>query len=390
MRIWLLVCGSLLVGALGGAVSALWDADLFVTHDVAVELADNGDPELPPLPPINGPQPKVVVDAPNHHFGRMERKATGRHTFVLTNKGGYPLILRKGKTTCKCTLSDMTDTELAPGASHDVTLEWNAKTPQTVFRQEATIFTNDPRRRTVTLTIEGVIVDSLIVNPMEIVFTNLTADEESTGKTKVFTSLSDDLQIVGHTCENAQTADHFEVHATPLPKEALPPEMTAGVEVAVTIKPGLEPGEIHQKISLKTNLQDVPDPDIKIGGRIGSPILIVGREWDQEIGTIRLGSIDGAKGTRRELKLMVRGAHRQQIELSPPQVKPELLSVTLGEKEELGNVVAVPLTISIPPGSPAANYLGYTPESTGEIVIPTNHPELGEVRLKVTFAVSDK
>jgi hypothetical protein len=357
---------------------------------VTVEFADSGDPELPPLPPINGPQPKVVVDSPNYHFGRMERKATGRHTFVLTNKGEYPLLLRKGKTTCKCTLSDMVNTELAPGASYDVTLEWNAKTPQTLFRQEATIFTNDSRRRTVTLTIEGLIVDSLIVNPTEIVFTNLTADEESTAKTKVFTSLSEDLQILGHTCENAQTADHFSVQAVPLPKDGLPPEMTAGVEVSVTIKPGLTPGPIEQKITLKTNLTDVPDPDIKIGGRIGSPILIVGREWDQETGTIRLGSIDGAKGTRRELKLMVRGAHRQQIQLQPPQVKPELLAVTLGEKEELGNVVAVPLTIEIPPGSPAANYLGYTPESTGEIVIPTNHPELGEVRLKVTFAVSDK
>ncbi|HVU90432.1 MAG TPA: DUF1573 domain-containing protein [Pirellulales bacterium] len=390
MRIWLLACASLLVGVLGGAVSALWDSDLFLRSDAPIELTNTDDPELPGLPPINGPQPKVVVDAAHYHFGRMERKATGRHTFVLTNKGDYPLVLRKGKTTCKCTLSDMVDTELAPGASQEVTLEWNAKTPQTLFRQEATIFTNDPRRRTLTLTIEGLIVDSLIVNPMEIVFTNLTADEESTAKTKVFTSLSDDLQITGFTCENQETADHFDVHSEPLPKEGLPPEMTAGVEVRVTIKPGLAPGPIEQKIALKTNLADVPDPEVKIGGRIGSPIMIVGREWDQEKGTIRLGTVDGAKGTRRQLKLMVRGAHRQQIEMQAPQVKPDLLVVTLGEKEELGNVVAVPLTIEIPPGSPAANYLGYTPESTGEIVIPTNHPELGEVRLKVIFAVSDK
>jgi hypothetical protein len=87
---------------------------------------------------------------------------------------------------------------------------------------------------------------------------------------------------------------------------------------------------------------------------------------------------------------MIRGAHRDQIQLGAPQAKPSLLAVTLGEREELGNVVAIPLVVEIPPGSPAANYLGYTPDTTGEIVIPTNHPELGEVRLKVTFAVSDK
>ena len=87
---------------------------------------------------------------------------------------------------------------------------------------------------------------------------------------------------------------------------------------------------------------------------------------------------------------MIRGAHRQQIEFRTPQVKPDFVAVTLGKREELGYVIAVPLTVEIPPGSPAVNYLGYTPETTGEIVIPTNHPELAKVRLKLTFAVSDK
>ena len=53
-------------------------------------------------------------------------------------------MLRKGKTTCKCTLNDMKDTELAPGESTDVTLEWTAKTGDTLFRQEATILTTIP------------------------------------------------------------------------------------------------------------------------------------------------------------------------------------------------------------------------------------------------------
>jgi len=116
----------------------------------------------------------------------------------------------------------------------------------------------------------------------------------------------------------------------------------------------------------------------------------VGREWDQDQGVARLGTIDSDKGTKRQLKLMIRGQHRQEIELQDPLVRPDVLKVTLGKREELGNVSAVPLTIEVPPGSPAVNYLGYTPEGTGEIVIPTNQPKLGEVRMKVTFAVSGK
>ncbi|HEY4308315.1 MAG TPA: DUF1573 domain-containing protein [Pirellulales bacterium] len=390
MRIWLLSIVSIVIGIVAGVGSALWDSDLLVPSPTQANSTSVLNADLPKLPPVAGPQPKLVIDAAHYYFGRMERKATGRHTFVLKNVGDYPLVLRKGKTTCKCTLSDMDDCELAPGESKDVTLEWTAKTPETRFRQEASIFTNDPRRREITLTIEGLIVDSLVVNPPEIVFTNLTADEESTAKTRVFTSLSDDVQIVGHTFDNAATADRFEVKSTPLPKDSLPEGMTSGLEVAVTVKPGLPAGPIEQKVRLQTNLADTPDPEIAIAGRIGSPILIVGREWDQDRGTIRIGTVDGALGTRRQLKLMIRGAHRQQIELKTPQVKPELLSVRLGEREELGNVVAIPFTIEIPPGSPEANYLGYTPETTGEIVFPTNQPEMAEVRLKVTFAVSDK
>jgi len=86
---------------------------------------------------------------------------------------------------------------------------------------------------------------------------------------------------------------------------------------------------------------------------------------------------------------MIRGAHRKEIELRAPQVQPALLKVTLGEPQELSNVVAVPLSIEVPPGSPAVNHLGNDQGIAGEITIPTNQPELGDVRLKVTFAVSD-
>jgi len=388
MKISLVVLASLLIGLTGGVVSALWQTDLFSNVSLEAALATPDTPGmLDPAPP--GKEPRLVIDAPHYHFGHMERQATGRHTFKMKNVGDYPLALRKLKTSCKCTLSDLTDLEVLPGESADVTLEWTAKTGDTLFRQDATIATNDPRRPVVTLTIEGMVVDSTVVNPPEIVFSNLTSDEEASGKTRVFTSLSDDLRIVGHTCENAETADFFAIRSEPLPKDSLPPEMKSGCEVVVTVKPGLPQGAIQQKIRMQMNVSDVPDAEVRIGGRIGSPILIVGREWDQERGVIRLGTINRSEGTKRQLKLMIRGAHRKEIELRAPQVQPALLKVTLGEPQELSNVVAVPLSIEVPPGSPAVNHLGNDQGIAGEITIPTNQPELGDVRLKVTFAVSD-
>ena len=71
--------------------------------------------------------------------------------------------------------------------------------------------------------------------------------------------------------------------------------MASGREVVVGIKPGLPQGAIQQKIRLEINIPDVPPAEIKIGGRIGSPILVVGSGWDQERGLLRLGTIDRKK-----------------------------------------------------------------------------------------------
>jgi len=388
MRIWLLLIVSLLVGTTSGVVSGLWQTDLFASSPADLVSTAVDDVELPALA-RPGEEPRLVIDNPHYYFGRMERKATGRHTFVFKNVGQGMLSLRKGKTTCKCTLSDMKDTEVAPGESTNVTLEWTAKTGDAIFRQDATIFSNDPRRQVVKLTIEGLVVDSVLVNPPEIVFSNLTSDEEVSGKTRVFTSLRDDLKIVEHTFENAEIAKFFAVASEPLPKDALPPEMHSGCEVVVTVKPGLPQGAIQQKIRLQLNLPDLPDAEVKIAGRIGSPVSIVDPNWDQDRGVLRLGTIDRKKGISRQLKLMIRGPHRREIQFQEPRTQPDSLKATLGQPQDLGNVLAVPLSIEIPPGAPVANHLGYNAGEMGEITIASNQPEMGDVRVNVAFAVTD-
>jgi hypothetical protein len=349
------------------------------------------NPHFPPLAPESGPQPRLAIDSTHYDFGHMERKATGKHTFVFKNFGHYPLSLRKGTSTCKCTLSNLSDAEVQPGESTDVTLEWTAKTPETRFSQSATILTNDPKRRSVTLTVEGFVFDSVTVNPPEIVFSSLTSDEEATAKTRIFTILREDLEVTGHSFENAETAPFFRVESRPLPSDGLPPDEKGGCEISVTVKPGLPAGDIDQRIRLALNLADIPDAEIKIAGRIGSPILVVGpgSEYDQDRGVLRLGTVSRTKGTSRQLKLMIRGPHRKDVKLKLAEVMPDFVKVALGAPEDLANVVSVPLSIEIPPGSPVANHLGNATGGMGEVRIETDPAELGDLRLRMAFAVTD-
>lgn len=376
---------SIVSGVLLGAIWGLWDSHWLFARS---ELTAEG--KMPEPVAAGSPQPRLELDQVSYNFGRMEQGAKGTHTFLFTNTGEGPLRLAKGETSCKCTLSELAQKDIPPGKSGEVTLEWTARALDPLFRHTATILTNDPQHPRVTLTIEGVLQQSTSVTPPEIVFTNLTRDEQASAKTHIFTEARDDLVITGHTFENAELAPYFDASYHQLPMAAVPEGQKSGWEVVISVKPGLPPGDIEQKIRLQTNLQGVPDLVVPIQGRVGSPILIVGpgSEWNQDQFALRMGTIASAKGAKRELKLMIRGPHRKDVKLLDVRTDPALLQATLGEPKDLGSVIEVPLSIVIPPGSPTVNYLGYKQGHVGQITIDTNQSEIGQVRLKVAFAVA--
>ncbi|MBI2827386.1 MAG: DUF1573 domain-containing protein [Planctomycetia bacterium] len=387
MRIFSFVVISLVVGVVIGGVWGLWDSNSLFARS---ELTASSDANMPRPVPAGSPQPRLELDHVNHDFGRMEYGATGKHTFLFTNTGEGPLRLAKGETSCKCTLSKLAQKDIPPGKSGEVTLEWTAKSPDPLFRHTATVLTNDPKHPRVTLTIEGVVSQSTSIVPPEIVFTNLTRDEQGSAKTHIYTEARDDMAVTGHAFENAELASFFDASYHQLPPEALPEGQKSGWEVVVSVKPGLPAGDIEQKIRLQTNLPDVPDLVVPIQGRVGSPILIVGpgSEWNQDQFALRMGTFTSDKGAKRELKLMIRGPRRKDVKLSNVRTDPALLQATLGEPKDLGSVIEVPLSIVIPPGAPTVNYLGYQQGRVGHITIDTNQEEIGQVRLKVAFAVA--
>ncbi|MBM4092928.1 MAG: DUF1573 domain-containing protein, partial [Planctomycetes bacterium] len=63
------------------------------------------------------PGPRVRVDNPTHDFGRMDPLTERSHTFVIRNIGDAPLRLEQGPTTCKCTLSGLSNRHVLPGAA---------------------------------------------------------------------------------------------------------------------------------------------------------------------------------------------------------------------------------------------------------------------------------
>src|SRR5215471_3119449 len=77
--------------------------------------------------------PKATPDSEEYDFGAMERDSYKSHTFTIRNDGQSPLNLIKGESTCRCTTFELEKTDLQPGESTNVKIEWHATVPPGQF-----------------------------------------------------------------------------------------------------------------------------------------------------------------------------------------------------------------------------------------------------------------
>jgi hypothetical protein len=393
MRAAVVVILSLVVGvALGSGMT--WARYGGESSASAIKL--HADPAPLPLPSAGAGiagSPKVAVEETEHDFGPVESDSIVSHEFHFTNSGDAPLKLEAGGTTCqKCTIAEITKGELPPGASIPVTIRYTAGSATPQFRQSATILTNDPERPRVELTVSGSVTSILDVQPSQLVFSNLSVHEERTLEAKLVNHLTNSLSITDYELSDPSTRNHIDVQFRPMDAQALAEaEGKSGQVVAVTIRPGLPLGQYRQKLILTTDLPGQRKVEIEVAATISSDISLVGGGWDEEHGFVHIGPVNSQDGAKRNVLVLVRGPHRNDVQIKVGEVWPTFLRVTLGEKGSIGDgaVVKYPLSIEIPPGSPSANHLGSSVGKIARITLETTHPDATQVKVPVRFAVEE-
>lgn len=333
----------------------------------------------------------VIVNGEDFDFGTMERDTTQSHAFEFRNEGEAPLTLIQRGTTCKCTLSDIEHSKLAPGQSTQVKLEWTALANEGQFRQSATIETNDPRRQFITLTVSGKITYSHRVSPTELVFTRLSAREPTTADVMVYGFHDNDLTIE-HAIVDAATAEYFDVVIEPMTAEQMASEEGAksGKIVKLTIKPGLPLGDVRQKLRLSLDLPGKPVVEIPIEGRVTGDISIVGpRPWDADSSILAIGKVKTADGYRSKgLYLLIKGTAADKLALTPGRISPEFLQIHFEPVQRLSSSVAkVPFTVEVPPGTSPANHSGSILGKMGQIEIEAGESDGQRIKFFVQFEV---
>ena len=354
----------------------------------AVEPA--ADPRYPPLPPPDGPQPALVVDGPTvYDFGEMEWGTSGSHSWLFRNVGDYPLELRQGESTCKCTIAGVDSNKIPPGESAQVTLKWTVKGRQPLFRQSAAILTNDPNLRHVELVAKGTVTDTLRIVP-NYFSARKPRKQPKTFQAKIFCLRTDDFQITGHRFSDESLAPFFDVQIEPLGEENVLRAWGAkGAKiVSITVSPGLPDGAIDQRLILSTNIPQRPEVMVSLALSDVDAVSLVSKGWNARQQTLDLGDISQSTGLRRKARLMIHGqAASEPVDLKVVDVVPDFVKITSGRSERKGNSLSIPLEIKVPAGAPLSNYMGGKLGRTGHVKVETTHPHAPSWSFQLRFTV---
>jgi len=347
-----------------------------------------------------GPTPRVETPETRHAFGTLGTGASGTREFLVRNAGDGPLTLRKGTSSCSCTVADFEAVEGAPavatrvvppGGETTIRVQWKGKPPGGPFRQQVTILTDDPRRPEVVFTVEGTVVPTWRSVPDLITVPRLTASSGERVTADVFTYGPQAPVVTEATIDDARLSQVVSLATEPLSADqvAAEPGATGGFRLTVDLKPGLPIGPLKHTIRVAFAVPEPLVAEIPLEGTVGGDLAMAGPGWDSSRQALLLGTVSGKTGLRTRVFLTVKGPHRDRVHPSVREVIPEALQVTIGDGSPIGSggAVRIPIDIVIPPGSRAVNHLCSQQGPAGRIVLATGHPDSPEFTIPVCVAV---
>ncbi|NCA12355.1 DUF1573 domain-containing protein, partial [bacterium] len=343
-----------------------------------------------------------AADVPEtrHEFGTVGAGAEGSHEFVINNAGRGPLVLTRGATSCSCTVSDfeskdggdeLARKEVPPGGSTRLRLKWRGKGPGGPFRQQATVFTNDPRRPEIAFTIEGIVVPTWKAVPDSIALPTIATNAETRAAVKIFTYGKGKPVVEELSATDPQTAQSFRISSSPLGAAEIAAETgaTGGLMLDVGVSPGLPIGSLRQTVSARLRIPEQIVVEIPVQGSVSGALALAGGAWDSSRQALLLGTVSGRAGSRAEVFLTAKGPHAAAVNPTVREVVPESLAVEIGAGKPVGEkgMIRIPISITIPPGSPPANHRCSEQGPAGRIVLETGHPENPVFTIPICVAI---
>ena len=337
-----------------------------------------------PVVSKTGPWPKIVFDETTYSFGRMAVDSHNEHTFIIRNEGEADLIMKEGKTTCKCTKFAVESRVLKPGEQTKLVIDWKAgNAPDRAFRHGGPVYTNDPKNTEVNFVVEGAIDMPVELLPNLWSVGNMNLDKTGTLRAAIASRLTDQWEVESVESPSGKVT----VKVSPMSVEEIASEKWAkGFQFDVEIAADIPVGKFQEDIKINLRgVDQVPFVTAKLTARkYGNFILqpLEGAMFLPDKMVLHLGQFPSSEGRHVKLLLIVNEKDMTDpfqitdIEADPPFLKASI--EPLGNST--GSVHRYAVEISVPPGRP---HVQKTEFKSGHITIHTNHPSKEAIHAEV-------
>ena len=337
-----------------------------------------------PVVSKTGPWPKIVFDETTYSFGRMAVDSHNEHTFIIRNEGEADLIMKEGKTTCKCTKFAVESKVLKPGEQTKLVIDWKAgNAPDRAFRHGGPVYTNDPKNTEVNFVVEGAIDMPVELLPNLWSVGNMNLDKTGTLRAAIASRLTDQWEVESVESPSGKVT----VKVSPMSVEEIASEKWAkGFQFDVEIAADIPVGKFQEDIKINLRgVDQVPFVTAKLTARkYGNFILqpLEGAMFLPDKMVLHLGQFPSSEGRHVKLLLIVNEKDMTDpfqitdIEADPPFLKASI--EPLGNST--GSVHRYAVEISVPPGRP---HVQKTEFKSGHITIHTNHPSKEAIHAEV-------
>lgn len=112
--------------------------------------------------------PELAIDRPVFDFGTIPQGKKVEHAFILYNRGGAPLTIRNTRTSCGCTVANVSSSIIQPGKSAEIKAAFDSSNFFGNVAKTVSVDTNDPKSPVLTLTLKGTVVEEIVVAPRQV------------------------------------------------------------------------------------------------------------------------------------------------------------------------------------------------------------------------------
>ncbi len=355
--------------------------------------------------PKDGPQPKARVDADSKSFGTVEEGDEGTLTYLIYNDGKAPLQLEKGRSSCKCTVSNITKKSVPPGESSEIVVDWRTSVATPKFNKRFSIKTNDRQRPTLQFAVTGQVLPVVSFEPRSLSAFTVVVGETTELKARLLYYRDVPLEIRNWRLNNREIAEFFDVTFEPLTPEEIAMHVAknpkkagakSGYLVRIKVKPGIPVGDNSQELTVRTNAERRTSPKINMFVRVHEAVSVFGTKvrsgWNWTNQSLALSHRPESPHYAERLVLQAMGKDRADIEFKVKEVVPAKLKVELGERQEQhrGDALWTDLHVSLPDEVDAEAVFAALPEKRGKVVIETTHPKYPELSFGVSYVPQEQ